>query len=207
MWYYYNIYVFLKFPWVMSCIKFCSLFSPFSFYFDFYHFDSNREIDSNVVRTTGPEVRWSGLNSSPAITSVWPRETPYFLCILVSLSVTCRFLSSLLCCWSRNWVNHVKCAQQCLTQKELSNCCSFLLLFIKDCPWLSITKTKLLNCFFLSLIQISTKSLLCPQTSITNITAWEVDLESLVIEQKFVWLFHCKHLINISCCKHLDQLF
>lgn len=134
MWYYYNIYVFLKFPWIMSCIKFCILFSPFSFYFDFYHFDSNREIDSNVVRTTGPEVRWSGLNSSPAITSVWPRETPYFLCILVSLSVTCRFLSSLFCCWSRNWVNHVKCAQQCLTQKELSNCCSFLLLFIKDAP-------------------------------------------------------------------------
>ena len=184
----------------MSCIKFCILFSPFSFYFHFYHFDSNRDIDSNVVRTTGPEIRWSGLNSSPDITSVWSRETPRFLCALVSLSVTCRFLSSLLCCWSRNWVNHAKCAQQCLTQKELSNCCLRR-------PWLSITKTKLLNCLFLSLIQISTESLLCPQTSITNITAWEVDLESLVIEQKCVRLFHCKHLISISCCKHLDHFF
>ena len=54
----------------MSCIKFRILFSPFTFYFDVYHFDSNRDTDNNVVRTTGPEVRLPGLNSSPAIPSV-----------------------------------------------------------------------------------------------------------------------------------------
>ena len=172
----------------MSCIKFHILFSPFTFYFDVYHFDSNRDTDSNVVRTTGPEVRLPGLNSSAAIPSVW-WEAPYFLCAFVSLSVRCRFLWSLLCCWSRNWVKPVKYAQQCLTQKELSTGCSFLLLLIKDasgCP--SLRQSCWIVCFY-HWYRFSRIPLVSSNKHYQHYcVGWGVDLKSLINRFSAFWL-------------------